>query len=249
MAEQKNEIAEQPKQTFSEIMLAELESKKLGLPKGFNADRFVMNAMALLNEHPEYQKFGANQLKVGLMKSAVLDIDIYLKQGYFIPYGNQLQFQVSYTGQKKLVKKYAVRPVKDVSAELVREGDVFEKQVTDDNTTFVFKPKPFNDGQIIGCFAYVQYADGGCQVEEMTKKEIDMVRSKSKAKGAMSWSDFYGEMAKKSAIRRLVKKIELSFENAEQYSLFEEDTAIDTTPKKAETHNPFDDDTNGLEEI
>lgn len=242
-----NEIVEQ-KQTFSEVMLAELENKKDALVKGFNKERFVMNAVSLLNDKPELQKFGAGQLKMGLLKGAVLDVDFFRNEAYLIGYGSQLQFQLSYTGMKKLVKKYSVRPVKDINAEIVRDGDKFEKEVSDKNTNFSFQPKPFNDGEIIGAFAYIQFADGGCIVEEMTKKEIDMTRSKSKSKGAMAWSDFYGEMAKKVVTRRLCKKCELSFENNEQMSLFNDDTAIDTTASKPKVDNPFDD-ADGLEEI
>lgn len=237
-----NEIAEQPKQTFSDVMLAELGNHEAGLPSGFNKERFVLNAVSLLNEKPELQKYGAAQLKLGLMKAAVMDVDAFRGECWLIPYGQQLQFQMSFKGCKKVAKKYSVRPIKDISAEIVREGDVFEKQVTDDNTTFVFKPKPFNDGPIIGVFAYVQYEDGKCFVEELSKKDIDMVKSKSKSGSSGPWRDFYDQMAKKVAIKRLTKNIELDFENAEQIGIFKEDGEIETKPIKAKTDNPFGDD-------
>lgn len=242
-----NEIVEQ-KQTFSDVMLAELESKKDGLPNGFNAQRFVMNAVSLINEHPELQKFGANQLKIGLLKGAVLDLDFYRKECYLIGYGSQLQFQMDYKGMTKLCKKYSLRPIKDIGAEIVREGDEFERVVDGNNSSFTFKPKPFNSGAIIGAFSFCRYVDGTCITEEMTKAELDKVRNVSKAKNSGAWGSFAEEMFKKVVIRRMCKKIELDFENNEQLNLFNDDTAINTEKKSVETDNPFDD-TNGLEEI
>lgn len=237
-----NEVAVKPK--FEDYLLTELEKNELGLSKDFNKQRFVLNALALTNEKPELLQKFSSQIMPNLMKAAVMDVDLYRSEAYLIPYGNQLQFQLSYKGCKKIAKKYSVRPIKDISAEIVKEGDLFEKNVTDDNTTFVFKPKPFNDGAIVGVFAYVQFADGKCFVEEMTKKEIDVVKSKSKSGSSGPWRDFYGEMAKKTCIKRLVKNLELDFENSEQLKYFKEDGEIENKQPV-----PVDDPFNDLEEI
>lgn len=244
MAEQ---LVEQ-KQSFSEVMLAELGKNEAGLPKDFNKERFVINSISLLNEHPELQKFGTAQLKLGLMKSAVLGLNPMLKECYLIGYGSQLNFQIDWRGAKKLAKKYSIRPIKDIQAEIVRDGDVFEKEVTENNTTFKFKPKTMNDGKILGAFAYAMFEDGGCLVEEMTLAELENTRKHSKQSNGMAWKDYTKEMYLKTVLHRICKKIEISFENDEQLKLFNEDVAIDTTPRKVEVQNPFDD-TDGLEEI
>lgn len=85
-----------------------------------------------------------------------------------VPYGNQLNYQTDYRGAKKLAKKYAIRPVKDIYAKLVHEGDLFEESIEGGNQTFVFKPKAFNDGKIIGAFAVCLYVDGGMQYDTMS---------------------------------------------------------------------------------
>lgn len=231
------QIAEK-KQTFSELMLERLTENEDGLPKGFNKERFVLNAVSLIQEKPELQKFGANQLVAGLMKCAVLDLDVFLKQAYLIPYSNQLQFQIDWRGAKKIAKKYSIRPIKDIQAEIVKDGDVFEKNVTENNTTFTFKPKTMNDGKIIGAFAYCMFEDGGCLVEEMTLAELENTRKHSKQSNGMAWRDYTKEMYLKTVIHRICKKIEISFENAEQLKLFNDDVAIDTKTKP-KTDNPF----------
>jgi recombination protein RecT len=132
----------------------------------------------------------------------------------------------------KMIKKYSTRPVLDVYAKLVRQGDDFQLYIKDGKQTFDFKPLPFNDGAIIGAFAVILYKDGGLDLEEMSLKELEKVRSKSKMANGMAWKDFTGEMYKKTVLHRLCKHIELEFDNPQQNELFDEDVAIETDTQK-----------------
>ena len=146
------QLAEKKPQTFSEVLTVALVDHQEALPKDFNKARFVQNAIALINDNPQLQKFSSSQLKAGLMKSATLGLDAFNKECYLIPYGSQLNFQIDYRGAKKLAKKYAIRPIKDIYAEIVREGDVFEKKVENNKTTIKFEPVPFSDAKVVGAF-------------------------------------------------------------------------------------------------
>ena len=50
-----------------------------------------------------------------------------LGQAYLIPYGNQCQFQLGYKGMLDLA--YRTGEVRSITAEVVREGDVFEYEL------------------------------------------------------------------------------------------------------------------------
>ena len=76
------------KQTFSLILTDRLESVSEALPKDFNKTRFVQNAIALINDNPNLQKYSSNQLIGGLMKGAYLGLDFYSKEAYLVPYGH-----------------------------------------------------------------------------------------------------------------------------------------------------------------
>lgn len=182
---------------FSVMLSDKLDSVENALPSGFNKARFVQNALALLNDNPALQKYSKTQLLAGLMKASVLGLDAYNKECYLIPYDNQLQFQIDYRGAKKLAKKYSIRPIKDIDAKVVREGDRFEEVVEGGESSFIFKPKPFNTGKIVGAFAYVLYEDGGMMVDSMSLDELENTRRHSKASNSMAWKDFTGEMYKK----------------------------------------------------
>lgn len=221
-----------PKQTFSMALTAQLDGAQNALPVGFNKARFVQNALALLNDNPDLGKYGQTQIIAGLMKGSLLGLDFYNKEAYLVPYGNKLQYQTSYTGSVKLAKKYSIRPIKEIYAELVREGDVFETAIVNGERTLSFSPKPFNDGPIIGAFAVCQFEDGGIQYDTMSLKDLENTRKHSKASNSPAWNGFTGEMYKKTVLKRLCKHIEIDFENAEQMRIYDEEGAIETDPKE-----------------
>ena len=226
MAENTQVATQKP--TFSMALTDKLDSVSEALPKDFNKSRFVQNALALINDNPQLQKYNQSQLMAGLMKGAYLGLDFYSKECYLVPYGNQLNYQTDYRGAKKLAKKYSIRPIKDIYSKLVREGDFFEESIENGEQTFNFKPKSFSDGKIIGAFAVVLYSDGGMAYETMSLSDLENTRSASKAANSPAWKKFTGEMYKKTVLHRLCKHIELDFENPTQRTTFYSGVEVET---------------------
>ncbi|MNY26795.1 recombination and repair protein RecT [compost metagenome] len=163
-----------------------------------------------------------------MLKGAFLGLDFFNKECYAIVYAGQVQFQTDYKGEKKLAKKYSVRPVKDIYAKLVREGDDFREEVKDGQQTIQFIPKPFNDGAVLGAFAVALFDDGGMVYEVMTAAEIEATRKNySKQANGQAWTKSPGEMYKKTVLRRLCKNIELDFDTIEQAQAFEDSSDFD----------------------
>lgn len=227
------------KQTFSLALTDRLESVSEALPKDFNKTRFVQNAIALINDNSNLQKYAPNQLIGGLMKGAYLGLDFYSKEAYLVPYGSQLNYQTSYLGAKKLAKKYSIRKIKDIGSKIVREGDFFEETGEGGNTSYIFKPKPFNNGKIVGAFAYVLFEDGGITVDTMSLEELETTRKHSKASNSMAWKDFTTEMYRKTVLHRLCKHIELDFENIEQQNTYLNEYEIDNHVEKEDVPEVF----------
>ena len=225
-------VAEKKPQSFSFALTEKLNSVADALPQDFNKARFVQNALALVNENPNIAKYGQAKIMAGLMKGAYLGLDFYSKECYLVPYGNDLKYQTDYRGAKKLAKKYSIRPIKDIYAKLVREGDEFEECIVGGEQTINFKPKPFNDGKIIGAFAVCLYSDGGIQYDTMSIEDLENTRKQSKASNSPAWKNFTGEMYKKTVLHRLCKHIELDFENPTQRSTFMDGMEIETDQQK-----------------
>ena len=232
MAEKKNEL------TFSESLNTALVEVKDALPKELNVTRFVNNAIALLNENKQLQDFaskvpnGKAQIRANMVKAAYLGLDFMNKEAYLVPFKDTLNFMKSYTGAIKLCKKYSIRPIKEIYAKLVREGDEYETAIIDNEPHITFKPKAFNDGPIKGAFAVVQFEDGGINYTEMSLAELEKRRSCSMQKDGPTWKKWTDQMYLKTVLHSLCKTIQIDFDNAEQVKYFNEEMQIVTDPQE-----------------
>ena len=230
----KAEVAK--KDAFSTALMESLNEQKAALPSDFNVTRFVQNSVALLNGNEVLMDFakknptGIAQIKAGLMRGAFLGLDALNQEMYLVPYGSTLNFMASYKGMVKMATKYATRPIKSIYAKVVREGDEFQEVIIGGEPSINFKPKPFNNGPIIGAFAVCQFSDGGIQYEAMSRDDIEQCRKHSKAKNGPAWN-FYSEMAKKTVLRRLSKHLPIDMD-ARAKEMFEAGTEMETDEKE-----------------
>lgn len=206
---------------------------RLALPKDFNKSRFALNAVAFLKgANSAVMECGQQQIISCLMQGATLGLDFMAKDCYAVPYKGKLEFMTSPTGDIKLVKKYSKRPVKEIDAKLVREGDKFEYTCRDGEYSFTYSPKPFSKEPIIGAFAWVEYVDGGMLLDVLDKEELDAARSQSRASNSPAWTKFTTEMYRKVAIHRVCKRVTKEFENPTQQEIFDDGTAIVTDDRE-----------------
>ena len=125
---------------------------------------------------------------------------------YVIKYGNTIQYSIGYKGFSAKIKE--IYPTAIVKAELVFSGDVFTVEKVDGQARYTHKvANPFASiKDMLGAYAYVKYTVEGKEysfIETIGIEEINKIKSKAKTK--YIWDEWYGEMAKKSAIRRLCK--------------------------------------------
>lgn len=231
MAEQKNEV----RVSFGNQVSDQLELVKAALPKDFNKERFINNAIAVINNNPDLQKCSKSSIMEGLLKGAFLGLDAMNKEFYLIPYGGVASFQTDYRGECKFTKKYSVQPIKDIYAKVVRKGDEFTEKIIDGLATIDFKPMPFNDDEIVGAFAVCMFKDGTMIYETMSLKDIQNVRNNySKASQSKAWKYSFDEMAKKTVLRRLCKHIDTDFESVEARNAWEDGSGMEFTNSSAD---------------
>lgn len=219
-----------------------ITSKLDAMPKGFNQTRFLQNCMTVLQDTKNIENCQPLSIARTLLKGAFLGLDFFQKECYAIPYGNELQFQTDYKGETKMAKKYSIRPIKDIYAKVVRNGDEFIEEIVSGQQVVDFKPIPFNDGEIIGAFAVVLYLDGGMEYETMTKKQIEDIRENfSRQKNGLMWTKVPEEAYKKTVLRRLTKKIEKDFSSIEQAETYNEASDFEFKTSEEIISNPFED--------
>ena len=204
------------------------------LPKDFSKPRFVQNAMTMIQDKPELiqNEKTRNQVLPVLMRGAVLGLDYTSKEWYPVSYGSKLEFQMSYRGAEKLARKYSIKPIKSIVCDIVRDGDDFQMEIKDNDVKVNFKPKPFNRAETVGAFCFVTFEDGSALCETMNIDELESTRKMSKMGNGGAWKSTPWEMQKKCVIKRLMKRIEVDFENPQQGVYFNDDEAIATEPEE-----------------
>ena len=125
------------------------------------------------------------------------------KQCYFIKYGSDVQLRMSYFGTIKVTKD--LQEVKDVTANVVYEGDTLEVSVENGRKKLVKHETDWRnaDNPIIAAYCIITRTDGEEFFEVMTKKQIDTSWSKAKTKNVQI--DFPDQMAMRTVINRAAK--------------------------------------------
>lgn len=220
--------------SFDLALKSQLEENTSALPEGFNQTRFMQNALMFIKndtviEFCKHHDDGSQQVLSGLMRGAYLGLDFMAKEAYLVPFGSKLEYMTSYVGEIKLRKKYSVRPIRDIYANVVREGDDFSYEVVDGEPTLNHKPIPFNNNKVIGAYAVCIFEDGGKQIDTMSLEELENTRKSSKSANSPAYKQFPNEMYKKTVIRRLCKTIDMDL-TTEQRTTLDEEMAIETDP-------------------
>ncbi len=238
-----NEIVAKEQQFLDNISIDltnRLASESSAIGQSFNIQRFIMNSLEAVRQAKLKDKpVTPQQVANCLMKGAYLNLDFFQGECYAIFYRDRgLVFQTDYKGEVKLAKMYSVKPIYEIYAEVVREGDEYEKVTIQSQRHINHKPKRFNTANIEGAYAVVRYVDGATDMVEISTDEIEKIRrTYSKAPDSGAWVNRYSEMCKKTALRLLCKNIQLNF-TTEQFKAYQEAGDCEFE-KKTVAVNPF----------
>lgn len=107
--------------------------------------------------------------------------------------------------------------IASVTAQVVYEKDRFVWRPAEDRPIEHEAPPLSEDrGKAIGAYALARLKDGTIACEVMTLAEIEKVRSVSRSKDRGPWVDWWSEMARKSAMRRLAKWLPMDAEDSDR---------------------------------
>jgi len=183
----------------------------------FNNDENVVNKYILgvyntVVNNQDLLKCSPESIRDAAITSAVLDVPIDARQyAWLIPYGTKAQFQLGYKGYVHVAKRDP--DVDSVVSTIVYPDDEFSFDIG--NNTIQHVPDLDSDtyGKEDGMkfvYAVVRFRkDTGRapMFEVMTKKQVEAIREKAKQK--YIWTPHYGEMSRKTVIKRLLKHAQL----------------------------------------
>ncbi len=201
--------------TIRDLLNKSKEQIKLALPKHLTPDRMLRVAMTTIQTNPKLLECDPRSLVAAVIEASQLglELDGVLGHAYLIPYntkyGKKAQLQIGYRGFIELARRSG--QVSTIFAHVVHENDEWDFQLGLDPKLY-HKPTREDPGEIIAAYAVVKMKDGSTDFEWMWKRQIDAVRKRSKAADDGPWVTDYEEMAKKTVIRRLAKRLPLSIE-------------------------------------
>lgn len=241
--------AVQKYENISEQVLTRIEEfQKTGgmvLPKDYSVENHMKSAWLILQATTD--RSGQPALSVCTKESianALLDmvlqgLAVSKKQGYFIVYGNKLEFQRSYFGTIALAKRTGGIKTEPV-ANVIYEGDEFVYSI-DPKTARISivkheqKIDNIDNSKIKGAYALVTLADGYTQVTIMSMAQIRAAWGQGATKGGSpAHKNFAEEMAKKTVIGRACKAIINSSDDAWLYDGKRDDMDGDNATRQRE---------------
>ncbi len=212
-----------------------LQELAKALPRHLSVERFARVALTVVNANAELAKCTPASFMSCLVQSAQLGLELGsgLGEAYLIPFRNKegemvCTFIPGYRGLVKLARNAG--NVKKIEATLVYQGDEFAvlaglaPDIRHVPHAVMCGNTP--DSGITHGYAFVVYNDGTTQFEVMTRAQIDAIRDRGRRNPV--WNSDYAEMAKKTLLRRLCKRIQLSPELADAVTIdAEADEIID----------------------
>ena len=191
--------------------------------KGFDVKGSVMDMMQILSKNTKLQSCTPLSVIGSIITASRLGIslDPNKKLAYLIPYGKECKLELSYMA---LIEIMSFELGIKLSAHVVYENDVFEPEYGG-SPNLKHIPKCFGDkGNMIGVYAIAKYPDGTIDFECLDIGQIEACRKVSKNPNGV-WKTWYNEMAKKSAIRRLFKRLPKTGK-ADKIAAYDEKTEI-----------------------
>ena len=205
------------------------------LPKHLTADRFARVALTALTRTPKLQDCTRESLLRCLMDCSALGIEPDGRRVHLIPYGKECTLIIDYKGLVELVRRSG--NVTSIRAEHVCENDGFDWE-NGIITHRIDWRKP--RGEVQAVYAEAKLESGETQTAVMTLDEINGIRDRSQGyvyavKNGKShpWITDWGEMAKKTPLRRLTKMLPLSADIAEAIDRDGDRIERDVTPVPA----------------
>ncbi|MDZ5711625.1 recombinase RecT [Jeotgalibacillus haloalkalitolerans] len=204
-----------PEQMLNHTLKVMSPEIQRALPKHMDADRMARIALTAVRTTPKLLECDQKSFLAALMQSAQLGIEpnTGLGQAYLIPYGNQVQFQLSYKGLIDLATRSG--QFKAIYAHEVYPNDEFNFQYGL-NKDLVHVPAPDPDGEPIGYYAVYHLKNGGYDFVYWTRERVDQHAKKfsmAVQKGWTSpWKTNYDAMAKKTVLKEVLKYAPKSIE-------------------------------------
>ena len=195
-------------QTVYQLIEGQKAEISRALPKHMDADRLARIAITVIKQTPKLAQCEPISLVGALMTASQLGLEPGpLGEAYLVPFGNQVTFIPGYRGLIKLA--WQSGQLETIAAHVVHEHDHFDYAFGLD-ATLEHKPALTKRGKPVAVYAVAKFKHGGHAFEVMSIDDVEAIRARSKTPNNGPWKSDWNAMAKKTAIKQLMKFLPLS---------------------------------------
>lgn len=194
------------------------------LPKAIPSAKFMRSVMTTIQLNPGIVAADSKSILSCCMKAAADGLVLDGREAALVVYRGKNGPVANYLPMVQgIIKK--VRQSGDVSifnATCVYEKDEFEITYGLEPDIKHVPPTKGERGDCIGAYAVAKFKDGTVDFEYMTYNEIEAIRGRSKSKNNGPWVTDWSEMARKTVIRRLAKRLPMSVDTMDSIRRIDE---------------------------
>lgn len=214
-----------PIAVIRENMNAMAPEFKAALPAHVSVEKFTRVALTAIQNTPALVNADRRSLFGAVVRLAQDGLLPDGREAALVMFGDKAQAMPMIAGVLKKIRQSG--EVAKVSAQVVYENDHFVVKYGFDEDVEHIPPsldKP--RGKPIGAYATAVLKDGSQLLEVMSLEQIEKVRNVSRSKGNGPWVQWWDEMARKTVMRRLAKRLPMSTDLEEQ--VFARDETLNT---------------------
>jgi len=216
----------------------------LVLPKSYSVGNNLKSAWLILqeavdrNNKPVLEVCTKASIANALFDMVLQGLSVSKAQGYFIAYGNKLEFQRSYFGTVALAKRVGGGIKREPVANVIYEGDKFVYTIDPKTGLFQIiehdqKIENIDDAKIKAVYAITTFEDGRTEVTIMTIDQIKKAWNQGATKGqSPAHKNFPAEMCKKTVIGRACKMVINSSDDAWLYEGKADEDDVDVAQRQ-----------------
>jgi len=171
------------------------------------AKKYASSVLTTIEADPKLHDLEPRSVVLTMIDAAKFKLEIDgRKLAYLVPYGGKATLQISFKGFLAKLKEHY--PDMSYTAEMVFDGDKFDVRDEAGYQTYThIKADPFQTdmSKLKGVFVSLAWTENGTKQQKINivpKSELDKMKAKSRGS---NWSDWHGQMAIKSAIKRACK--------------------------------------------
>jgi recombination protein RecT len=204
---------------------------------GMNLEKFFTLAAEEYRKSSNLAACTKQSINQGLLEAATLGVYVGTDEAYLVAYKvkdkpyKEAQLVLGYRGILKILYRAGL---KTIHIGMIYENDDFSYGVVNNQVRLDHKPVWNGDkGRPTGVYAIATLENDYKYIEVMNQQDLEMVKESSHSpKKEFLWRNFEEEMAKKSVIRRLIKRIPVENYSPEIIDILEQTKKEEITFEK-----------------